>query len=125
MGGTFLTYHTGYFFLLKPKYEEVAQLSGKGQTGREEEYSDRRKHLDELENLVAVFQGVKPSEIEKIKVAFNNASGKKIMLPRENLDVPVALTSWGYLLKLETVDEAKITEFIVTNNDRAPEKAPI
>ena len=70
-------------------------------------------------------EGLDPSEIEKIKVAFNNASGKKIMLPRENLDVPVALTSWGYLLKLETVDEAKITEFIVTNNDRAPEKAPI
>jgi|SRR3989344_2159694 len=84
--------------------------------------------LHSMEHGAAVVwyrEGLDPSEIEKIKVAFNNASGKKIMLPRENLDVPVALTSWGYLLKLETVDEAKITEFIVTNNDRAPEKAPI
>lgn len=65
------------------------------------------------------------NEIELIKGAFNRASGKKIMLPRQDLDVPVALTSWNYLLKLETIDEAKIIEFIETNNDRAPEKAPI
>jgi hypothetical protein len=65
------------------------------------------------------------NEVELIKKAFNRASGKKIMLPRKDLDVPVALTSWNYLLKLETIDEAKIIEFIETNNDRTPEKAPI
>ncbi len=65
------------------------------------------------------------SDVERIKTSFNDASGKKIMLPRKNLDVPVALTSWGRLLKLETIDTAKIKEFIETNNDRAPEKAPI
>lgn len=65
------------------------------------------------------------AEVEKITKAFNNASGKKIMLPRKELDVPVALTSWGWILKLKTIDETKIKEFIETNNDRAPEKAPI
>lgn len=65
------------------------------------------------------------NDVEKIKKAFNGSSGKKIMLPRKNLDVPVALTSWGYLLKLDTIDEIKIKEFIETNNDRAPEKAPV
>lgn len=65
------------------------------------------------------------AEVEKITKAFNNASGKKIMLPRKNLEVPIVLTSWNYLLKLKTIDEAKIIEFIETNNDRAPEKAPI
>lgn len=65
------------------------------------------------------------NDVDKIKVAFNNSSGKKIMLARKDLDVPVALTSWGYLLKLQAVDEAKIKEFIETNNNRAPEKAPI
>lgn len=64
-------------------------------------------------------------QIEKIKNVFNSASGKKIMVPRKNLDVPVALTSWGWILKLQTIDEAKIKEFIETNNNRAPEKAPI
>lgn len=64
-------------------------------------------------------------DVEKIRSAFNDASGKKIMLPRKDLDVPIALTSWNYLLKLKTIDGAKIKEFIETNNDRAPEKAPI
>lgn len=65
------------------------------------------------------------NDIKLIKKAFNSASGKKIMLPRKDLEVPIALTSWNYLLKLEKIDEAKIKEFIETNNDRAPEKAPI
>ncbi|MDD5031962.1 MAG: hypothetical protein PHR36_02850 [Patescibacteria group bacterium] len=56
----------GYFFLLKPKYEKVVKLSEDGQTGREEEYLERREYLDKLENLVSVFRGVKASEIEKI-----------------------------------------------------------
>ena len=65
------------------------------------------------------------SEIDRIKKIFASSSGKKIMLPRKNLDVPVALTSWGYLLKLKTIDEKTIKDFIETNSDRAPEKAPI
>ena len=64
-------------------------------------------------------------QIEKIKNAFSSASGKSILVPRKNLDVPVALTSWNRLLKLKTIDTAKIKAFIETNNDRAPEKAPI
>jgi hypothetical protein len=64
-------------------------------------------------------------DVERIKKAYNSAFGKKIMLPRKNLDVSVALTSWGRLLKLQSVDEIKIKEFIETNNDRAPEKAMI
>ena len=70
-------------------------------------------------------EGLEQSQINRIKEAFNNSSGKKIMLARKDLGVPVALTSWGYLLKLQTIDESVIKEFIETNNDRAPEKAPI
>lgn len=64
-------------------------------------------------------------QVEKIKQAFNDASGKKIMVPRKNLEVPVALTSWGRVLELKAVDTEKVKEFIETNNDRASEKAPI
>jgi len=70
-------------------------------------------------------EGLEQSELDKLKKVFVSASGKKIMLPRKDLDVPVALTSWGYLMKLDSIDEIKIKEFIETNNDRAPEKAPI
>ena len=64
-------------------------------------------------------------QVEKLKTVFNEASGKKIMVPRKNLDTPVALTSWGRVLPLETIDEGQIKAFLETNNDRAPEKAPI
>lgn len=84
--------------------------------------------LHSMEHGAAVVwyrDGLESSEIDKIKTAFNSASGKKIMLARKDLDVPVALTSWNYLLKLDIIDKAKIKEFIETNNDRAPEKASI
>lgn len=63
------------------------------------------------------------NKVEKITKAFQNASGKSVMLPRKNLDTPIALTSWGRLLALKTIDAATIKEFIETNNDRAPEKS--
>jgi hypothetical protein len=63
--------------------------------------------------------------INRLKKVFAESSGKKIMIPRENMDTPIALTSWGYLLRLDSVDEDKIQAFIETNSDRAPEKAPI
>lgn len=70
-------------------------------------------------------EGLEESDVNTIKEAFMSASGKKIMVPRANLDVPVALTSWGYMMKMENIDAEKIKEFIETNNDRAPEKAAI
>lgn len=68
---------------------------------------------------------LKQEDVDRLKKVFNEASGKKIMIPRQNMDTPIALTSWNYILKLEAVDEVKIKEFIETNNDRAPEKAPV
>ncbi|MEK7572539.1 MAG: DUF3105 domain-containing protein [Patescibacteria group bacterium] len=84
--------------------------------------------LHSMEHGAAVVwyrENLEQGEIDRIKQAFNDSSGKKIMLPRKNLDVPVALTSWGYLLNLQIIDEEIIKEFIETNNDRAPEKAPV
>ena len=84
--------------------------------------------LHSMEHGAAVVwykEGLEQNDTEKIRKAFASSDGKKIMLARKDLDVPVALTSWGYLLKLETIDEAKIKEFIETNSDRAPEKAAI
>ncbi|MCX6751211.1 MAG: DUF3105 domain-containing protein [Candidatus Nomurabacteria bacterium] len=70
-------------------------------------------------------EGLEQSRVNRIKEVFNHFLGKKIMLPRKDLDVPVALTSWGYLLKLNTVDEQAMIEFMQTNSDRGPEQAPI
>jgi len=62
-------------------------------------------------------------QIDQIKTAFNSVSGKRILVPRSNLDAAVALTSWGRLLTLQTVDTDKIKAFIETNENRAPEKS--
>ncbi len=94
---------------------------------KEEQIADELV-LHSMEHGAAVVwyqAGLPQADVDRIVSAFNAASGKKIMSPRADLDVPVALTSWNYLLKLPAIDEAKITEFIETNNDRAPEKAPI
>lgn len=77
--------------------------------------------------VIVSFKSDLPKEdVEKIKSVFSSVSvSKKIMVPRDNLDVPVALTSWGRLLKIQTIDatsEAKIREFMETNEDRGPEK---
>lgn len=68
---------------------------------------------------------IKGSELEALKKVFSSASGKRIMTPRENMQSPVAVSSWGRVLKLEKIDEAKILDFFDTNRDRAPENAPI
>lgn len=65
-------------------------------------------------------------EIAKIQTAYDAAKiAKKIMIPRANLDVPVALVSWGYLLKLQTIDSAQITAFLLSNSGHGLENAPI
>jgi hypothetical protein len=50
---------------------------------------------------------------------------KKIMTPRLNLPTPVALSSWGRVLKLKTTDEKQIKAFFNTNYDNGPEQAAI
>ena len=66
------------------------------------------------------------TESAQLKSIFNSVSvSKKIMVSRDNLDVPVALTSWGRLLNLQTIDENQIKAFMETNEDRGPEKAPL
>lgn len=64
-------------------------------------------------------------QLEQVKTAYNEANGKKILTPRKDLDALVALTSWGRLLKLQSIEGEKIKAFIETNSGRAPENGPI
>ncbi|MBI3289974.1 DUF3105 domain-containing protein [Candidatus Microgenomates bacterium] len=45
-----------------------------------------------------------------------------IVVPRPTLDKPIALTAWGKLLKLQSVDEAQIKDFISVYHNAGPEK---
>lgn len=85
---------------------------------------ERLIHSMEHGAVVVHYKADLPSEqIDKVKSAFTSARGKKILVPRENLDAAVAITSWGRLLTLQEVDESAIKLFIETNSDRAPEKS--
>lgn len=46
---------------------------------------------------------------------------KLIAFPRESLDVPVAMTSWGKLQRFETFDMQLASDFIRANHNQAPE----
>ena len=66
------------------------------------------------------------SQINTLKGIFNKAPGDKdIMVSRTSMDVSVALTSWGRILKLQSIDEKTIDAFFSTNVDRGPEQAPL
>ena len=64
-------------------------------------------------------------QVEKLKSVFKRLSGKKIMVPRQSLDVPVAVSSWGRVLQLRTINGEQIKAFFETNYNRGPENAPI
>lgn len=64
-------------------------------------------------------------QIESLKKIFNQLGGKSITVPRDSIDTPLALSSWGRALRLSAIDEKQIKAFFETNRDRGPEQAPI
>lgn len=67
-------------------------------------------------------------QIGQITNAYDEASGKKILIPRKNLNVPVAVTSWGRIIKFKAIDKntlSQIKAFIESNSGKGPENAPI
>lgn len=53
---------------------------------------------------------------------FLNDFQRLIIVPRVNLEVPIALSAWGRIDKLENYDEARIKNFISTFHNKGPEK---
>jgi hypothetical protein len=59
---------------------------------------------------------------EQIKDSMaENGNTKLIAFPRASIDVPVALTSWGQLLKMDAFDASQAKKFVSANRNRAPE----
>tara|TARA_B100000745_G_scaffold296224_2_gene241330 strand:+ start:3103 stop:3702 length:600 start_codon:yes stop_codon:yes gene_type:complete len=48
-----------------------------------------------------------------------------VVSPREANDANVAVASWGRLMKLDSVDEERITDFIRRNKNKSPEQLAI
>jgi hypothetical protein len=58
-------------------------------------------------------------QIRAVMEAENNF--KVIAFPWTSIDVPVVLTSWGRLLRMESFDPAQARDFVQRNRNRAPE----
>jgi hypothetical protein len=59
------------------------------------------------------------SQIKSVMDEFNNV--KVIAYPWDSIDVPVAMTSWGRSLKMESFDSDQARAFYTTNLNRSPE----
>ena len=61
--------------------------------------------------------------VDQIKqITKKTGMDRLIVVPRPNLDVPIAMTSWTKLLKLNEVNEDKIVNFIKEFRNKGPEK---
>jgi len=59
---------------------------------------------------------------EQIKTAMDDLGGTKLIAyPWPSLDVPLVMTSWGRLQRLETFDSEQVKAFYRANLNRAPE----
>lgn len=62
--------------------------------------------------------------LEKLKKLVGSYRSKVILEPRSQNDVPIAVASWGRLMKLNSYEEQKIKEFIDYYRNRGPEFIP-
>ena len=51
----------------------------------------------------------------------DDGSRSVVLSPRNSNDSPIAVASWGRLMKLETIDEEAIEEYIRRNINKSPE----
>ncbi len=58
-------------------------------------------------------------QIQEVMDKYDNF--KLIAFPSDSLDVPLAMVSWGQLLRFESFDEGLASQFVKVNRNRAPE----
>jgi len=69
-----------------------------------------------------VYQGTCDDLMKKIQQVMSQFGGVKVVAyPWHSIDVPVALTSWGRLLRLSNPDSTLMTQFVQTYRFQAPE----
>lgn len=84
---------------------------------------DDRNLVHSLEHGYVIIS-YRDKELKDKIVALANELGvrKLIVTPRESLDVPLALTAWTRILKLQSVDEELIRDFVGIFRNAGPEQ---
>lgn len=72
----------------------------------------------------SVKQGLSDEERKAIEDLVKKDDWKIIMAPREANESTIALAAWGRVLKMDSVNLDKVSEFIRIYRDRGPEKTP-
>jgi hypothetical protein len=65
---------------------------------------------------------VPEDQIEQLRQIANQCNVKLILAPRPGMESPIAVTAWGRILTMDSVDREQIQEFIKAHVDRGPEK---
>lgn len=68
--------------------------------------------------------GISDEDKKSLEDLVKKDDWKIILAPRERNDSVIALSSWGRVLKMDSLDLNKVKEFIKTYRDRGPEKTP-
>jgi len=61
-----IIFTTGYFYLLKPKYEQTQKVLKIINQKKESDYQTKKKHLEKIKNLLLAYSKIRPAYIEKI-----------------------------------------------------------
>ncbi len=68
------------------------------------------------------YKNLNKEEITKLEGIARQFPNRTIMTPRAANDSTIAVASWGRLMKLDTVDEEAIINYIQKNTNRSPEQ---
>lgn len=68
------------------------------------------------------YKDIDEQSLEVLRTIARTNSQSVIISPRAANDSPVAIASWGRLLKTDVVDEEQIKEFIKGNKNKSPER---
>ena len=67
------------------------------------------------------YTGISEEEIAQLEEIAQRHPRSVVLAPRSANDTPIAIVSWGRLMKLDAVDEELIEEYIKRNINKSPE----
>lgn len=80
-------------------------------------------NLEHSHIWISYWPDLSNDQIEKLAKIASDYGSRVIMTPRAKNDLPIVLAAWQYLLKLDNIDEARISDFISAHRNVAgPER---
>lgn len=68
------------------------------------------------------YKDLAPEDVSRLEVIARRHPQSALLSPRSANDTPIAVVSWGRVMKLDAIDEAKIEQYITQNMNKSPER---